>query len=149
MRTPYDMFDEYHTSEDNLSFMNKDCLADSFSKYVSVIKKLEENYDNFKPRERGLKNKKNKKNDPVFKNLFPKCEPQLGKRGVYENIGGVKEQDSLKQKKAIQWILNLSDGKHSLHDIEKKSGLDYDLLCMVADLLKDKKLLSEIDNERE
>ena len=111
------------------------------------LKKLEENYDNFKPRERGQKNKKNKKNDPVFKNLFPKCEPQLGKRGVYANIGGVKEQDSLKQKKAIQWILNLSDGKYSLHDIEKKSGLDYDLLCMVADLLKDKKLLSEIDNE--
>ena len=110
-------------------------------------KKLEENYDGFKPRGGKIKNKKNKKNDPVFKNLFPKCEPQLGKRGVYENIGGVKEQDSLKQKKAIQWILNLSDGKHSLHDIEKKSGLDYDLLCMVADLLKDKKLLSEIDNE--
>ena len=147
MRTPYDMFDEYHTSEDNLSFMNKDCLADSFSKYVSVIKKLEENYDGFKPRGGKIKNKKNKKNDPVFKNLFPKCEPQLGKRGVYANIGGVKEQDSLKQKKAIQWILNLSDGKYSLHDIEKKSGLDYDLLCMVADLLKDKKLLSEIDNE--
>ena len=94
-----------------------------------------------------MENKKNKKNDPVFKNLFPKCEPQLGKHEVYENIGGVKKQDSLKQKKAIQWILNLSDGKYSLHDIEKKSGLDYDLLCMVADLLKDKKLLSEIDNK--
>ena len=74
--------------------------------------------------------------------MFPKGEPQLGKRGVYENIGGTKEQDSLKQKKAVQWILNLSDGKHSLRDIEKKSGLEYSLLYVVADLLKDKKLLS-------
>ena len=144
MRTPYDMFNEYHTSADNLGFMKKDCLANSFLKYLLIIHKLEQKYYNFKERKKNLENKKPSKNDPVFINLFPKCEPQLGKRGVYENIGGVKEQDSLKQKKAIQWILNFSDGKHSLHDIEKKSGLDYNLLIDVTNLLIEKKLLTQV-----
>jgi len=63
---------------------------------------------------------------------------------VYENIGGQKDQEQLKKKKGIQWILNFSDGKHSLRDIEKKSKLDYDLLLSMADLLNEKKLLSEI-----
>ena len=48
MRTPYDMFNEYHTSADNLDFVRKDCLSNSFSKYLSVIHKLEKNHDNFK-----------------------------------------------------------------------------------------------------
>ena len=106
MRTPYDMFNEYHTSADNLGFMKKDCLANSFLKYLLIIHKLEQKYYNFKERKKNLENKKPSKNDPVFINLFPKCEPQLGKRGISAHIGGIKEQDSLKQKKAILWILN-------------------------------------------
>jgi len=144
MRTPYDMFNEYHTSADNLDFVRKDCLSNSFSKYLSVIHKLEKNHDNFKRKKSVLENKETSKDNPVFINLFPKCEPQLGKRSVYENIGGQKDQEQLKKKKGIQWILNFSDGKHSLRDIEKKSKLDYDLLLSMADLLNEKKLLSEI-----
>ena len=144
MRTPYDMFEEYHTSEDNLSFMNKECLADSFFKYLSVIQKLEENFNYMKPEKITLENKKSVKNNPVFLNLFPKCEPRLGKRKIYEEIGGVKNQDSLKQKKAIQWILNLSDGKHSLRDIQERSGLEFGMLFDMANLLENKKLLSHV-----
>jgi len=144
MRTPYDMFEEYHTSEDNLSFMNKECLADSFFKYLSVIQKLEGNFNYVKPEKITLENKKSVKNNPVFLNLFPKCEPRLGKRKIYEEIGGVKNQDSLKQKKAIQWILNLSDGKHSLRDIQERSGLEFDMLFDMANLLENKKLLSHV-----
>ena len=144
MRTPYDMFEEYHTSEDNLSFMNKECLADSFFKYLSVIQKLEGNFNYVKPERITLENKKSVKNNPVFLNLFPKCEPRLGKRKIYEEIGGVKNQDSLKQKKAIQWILNLSDGKHSLRDIQERSGLEFDTLFDMANLLENKKLLSRV-----
>ena len=48
-RQRMDMFEEYHTSEDNLSFMNKECLADSFFKYLSVIQKLEGYLNYVKP----------------------------------------------------------------------------------------------------
>ena len=142
MRTPYDMFDEYHTSEDNLSFMNKECLADSLLKYLLVIEKLEKNFTDIKPKKNILEKKISKQNDPVYENLCPKCEPQLGKRKIYEGIGGVKKQNSLKQKKAIQWILNLSDGTNSLRDIQQRSGLEYEILLEMAELLKNKKLLS-------
>ena len=143
MRTPYDMFDEYHTSDDNLSFMNKESLADSFLKYMSVIKKLEKNFGMQKPM-KILKEKKSTENDPVFKNLIPKCEPQLGKRKIYDNVGGMKKQDSLEQKKAIQWILNLSDGRNSLRDIQNRSGLNYKILLDMAELLVKKQLLSNV-----
>ena len=142
MRTPYDMFDEYHTSEDNLSFMNKKCLADSLLKYLLVIEKLEKNFTDINPKKNILEKKISKQNDPVYENLCPKCEPQLGKRKIYEGIGGVKKQNLLKQKKAIQWILNLSDGTNSLRDIQKRSGLEYEILLEMAELLKNKKLLS-------
>ncbi len=143
MRTPYDMFDEYHTSDDNLSFMNKESLADSFLKYMSVIKKLEKNFGMQKPM-KILKEKKSTENDPVFKNLIPKCEPQLGKRKIYDNVGGMKKQDSLEQKKAIQWILNLSDGRNSLRDIQNRSGLNYNILLDMTELLVKKQLLSNV-----
>lgn len=143
MRTPYDMFDEYHTSDDNLSFMNKESLADSFLKYMSVIKKLEKNFGMQKPM-KILKEKKSTENDPVFKNLIPKCEPQLGRRKIYDNVGGMKKQDSLEQKKAIQWILNLSDGRNSLRDIQNRSGLNYKILLDMAELLVKKQLLSNV-----
>jgi len=88
--------------------------------------------------------KTSKLNDPVYQNLCPKCEPQLGKRKIYEGIGGVKNQNSLKQKKAIQWILNLSDGTNSLRDIQQRSKLEYEILLEMAELLKNKKLLSTL-----
>ena len=144
MRTPYDMFDEYHTSDDNLSFMNKECLADSLSKYLLIIEKLNDNFKNIKLKNNVLEKKVGTLNDPVYQNLYPKCEPQLGKRKIYEEIGGVKKQNSLKQKKSIQWILNLSDGTHSLRDIQQRSGLEYEMLLEMAEFLKNKKLLSPL-----
>ena len=144
MRTPYDMFDEYHTSDDDLSFMNKECLADSLSKYLLVIEKLNDNFKNIKLEKNVLGKKVSTLNDPVYQNLCPKCEPQLGKRKIYEEIGGVKKQNLLKQKKAIQWILNLSDGNHSLRNIQQRSGLEYEILLDMAKLLENKKLLSPL-----
>ena len=76
--------------------------------------------------------------------MIPKCEPQLGKRRIYDEIGGIKKQDSLEQKKAIQWILNLSDGKNSLRDIQARSGLNYDILLDMSELLLKKQLLSVV-----
>jgi hypothetical protein len=36
---------------------------------------------------------------------------------------------------------------HSLQDIKKRSGLDYDLLLKAANLLEEKKLLSKVEFE--
>lgn len=119
MRTVYGKFSEYHTSADNLQFIKKGSLIDSFLKYLTVIFILENNHS--------------------YINLNPKCEPQLGKRGLYKHIGGQKVNDQLKQ--SILWVLNLSDGNHSLLDISNISGLQFDLIKNAADVLLQSNLL--------
>jgi aminopeptidase-like protein len=45
------------------------------------------------------------------------------------------------------WVLNLSDGKHSLLDIAERSGISFPILSEAADLLCQKGLLSVIPND--
>ena len=74
---------------DNTNFVQPKYLADSFSKYFKVILKLEENFGKFysKNNEEELP-EIDSKNDQVFLNLNPKCEPKLDKTGLYRKIGG-------------------------------------------------------------
>lgn len=122
MRTPYGRFPEYHTSADNLDFVKSKHLADSLEKYVKIIYVLDEN--------------------KTYMNLNPKCEPQLGKRGLYNLVGGKKGRDV--DQMAILWVLNLSDGKNSLLDISIRSRMDFKRIKNAADALFEKKLLKEI-----
>ena len=45
---------------------------------------------------------------------------------------------------AIQWILNMSDGMHSLSDISRKSNISYKLLKDAAESLLKVGLLEKI-----
>jgi aminopeptidase-like protein len=121
MRTPHGRFSEYHTSADNLDFIKSEFLADSFSKYLSVLNVLEAN--------------------KKYLNTNPKCEPQLGKRGLYGAIGGQKSNPM--SQLAILWVLNLSDGDHTLLDIADRSGLEFDLIRNASELLLKHNLLKE------
>jgi aminopeptidase-like protein len=120
MRTPFGEYPEYHTSADNLDFVRPEYLAESFATSVSALSVLE----------------CNKK----YINLNPKCEPQLGKRGLYDKIGG--QSDSKVKQLAILWVLNLSDGNNTLLDISNRSGVEFDIIKDVADTLVDHGLLS-------
>jgi aminopeptidase-like protein len=120
MRTPHGRYPEYHTSADNLEFIRPEYLADSFFLYLSVINILE--------------------NNKKYLNLNPKCEPQLGKRGLYGGLGGQKI--STNDQMAMLWVLNLSDGHNTLLDIADRSGLGFDLIRNAADLLMEHDLLA-------
>lgn len=121
MRTPWGRYAEYHTSADNLSFVQPQPLADSFAKFVSVLDVLE--------------------NNESYINQNPKGEPQLGRRGLYGAIGGskIEKRDEL----AMLWVLNLSDGGHSLLDIADRSNLRFDVIRQAADRLLEHGLLKE------
>ena len=125
MRTPNGCFPEYHSSADDLSFVQPEYLADSFSKCVSILYLLE--------------------NNRSYLNKNPKCEPQLGKRGLYQVIGGAGDGgvDTI----SLLWVLNLSDGNHSLLDIAEKSNLDFRIIKNSADLLLGADLLEPIADE--
>jgi aminopeptidase-like protein len=122
MRTPNGCFPEYHSSADDLSFVQPEYLADSFSKCVSILYILE--------------------NNRSYLNKNPKCEPQLGKRGLYRVIGGAG--DGGVDTVSLLWVLNLSDGKHSLLDIAEKSNLDFRIVKNSADVLLGADLLEPL-----
>ncbi|BAZ22026.1 hypothetical protein NIES4073_29070 [Kalymmatonema gypsitolerans NIES-4073] len=121
MRTPHSCYPEYHTSADNLDLVQTEYLADSFSKCLSVLHILE--------------------NNKKYLNQNPKCEPQLGKRGLYGAIGG--QTDTKMREMAMLWVLNLSDGNHSLLDIADRSGMSFDSINQAADALLKHDLLQE------
>jgi aminopeptidase-like protein len=74
----------------------------------------------------------------AYVNLSPKGEPQLGRRGLYRAIGtGALPAGEL----ALLWVLNLSDGRHTLLDIAERSGLPFAQLRAAAQLLEEDGLL--------
>lgn len=120
MRAPNGSFPEYHTSADNLEFVQPALLAQSFVILREIISLLEDNI--------------------VYVNQNPKCEPQLGKRGLYRTMGGVEGGvDEL----ALLWVLNLSDGQHSLLDIVERSGCAFETINRAAEVLLDHHLLKQ------
>ncbi len=147
-------FPEYHTSGDNLNFMSVKSLAESFIMYLSILFELESNFhlhsQNLKlDITKNLKNwseNEKSKSDERYINLNPKCEPQLGKRGLYHQSGG--QESTMKQRKnefAIFWILNLSDGNHTIQDISKRSGIPVEDLQTSIKILINTKLLQKIE----
>jgi aminopeptidase-like protein len=122
MRTSHGKFPEYHTSADDLEFVRAESLVDSLSKCLAVIAVLEGN--------------------ARYLNLSPKCEPQLGKRGLYGSIGG--RSDGRLHELAMLWVLNLSDGGNTLLDIAERSGLTFASIRNAADALHQSGLLKEI-----
>ena len=146
-------FPEYHTSGDNLNFMSMKSLAESFVTYLLVLFELENNFhlhlqNNKSNISKNLKNQNENKTSESDKylNLNPKCEPQLGKRGIYHQIGG--QESTMKQRKiefAIFWILNLSDGNNTIQDISKRSGISLEDLQISIKILINSKLLKKIE----
>jgi aminopeptidase-like protein len=121
-RTPYGRYPEYHTSADNLDFVQPDALAGSLSAYLRVVDVLEGN--------------------GRYLNLNPKGEPQLGRRGLYRTIGG--DDAGRSRELALLWVLNLSDGRHSLLDVAERSGMPFAEVREAADALLEVGLLQRL-----
>jgi aminopeptidase-like protein len=122
MRTPPGQYPEYHTSADNLDFIRPEHLADSLAKCWAMIDVLE--------------------HDRAYRNRNPKGEPQLGRRGLYRSTGGT---DNAERERAMLWVLNLSDGRHTLLDIAERSGLPFAAIRAAADALRDAELLETVE----
>lgn len=122
-RSQFGTFPEYHTSADDLSFIQASCLEQSFQVCRSIVEVLD--------------------NDRLYLNLNPKCEPQLGKRGLYDAIGGNSDSKALQL--ALLWVLNFSDGGHSLLDIAERSGYSFRLMREASRMLAEAGILEEVD----
>jgi len=121
MRSVWGSFPQYHTSADNLDFIRPLQLAGSLRICASILDVLETNR--------------------LYRNLNPCCEPQLGRRNLYRSIGGDMVGREIN---ARLWVLNLSDGGHSLLDIAERSGIPFSTISEAADLLCESGLLAVI-----
>ncbi len=121
-RTPYGRYPEYHTSSDNLDLVLPEHLGGSLLTYLQVAVVLE--------------------GEGRYRNLSPKGEPQLGRRGLYRALGGEGSRD---RELALLWVLNLSDGENSLLDVARRSGLPFAAVRGAADALVEAELLLSLD----
>ena len=122
MRTPHGRYPEYHTSADDLDFVRPEALAGTFQALREIVEVAE--------------------GDARYRNLSPKGEPQLGRRGLYGSLGG---GDVRELELAMLWVLNASDGTASLLDVAERARLPFRVIRRAADLLLDHALLEPVE----
>lgn len=149
-KAKYYEYEAYHTSLDNLDFIDPAHLVDSLKLYLLAIEKLEL--------------------DLTYRSLAPYSEPMFGKRGLYPQLGG-----SIKQKAAdvahdhhqrsyritldhgiqgdsldaMRWLMFYGDGQTSLLDIGERTGLPVRQLYETAERLRRHELLERVEGKRE
>jgi aminopeptidase-like protein len=120
-RTPYAEYPEYHTSGDDPDLVSAESMVDTLAVLREAVTVLDANRH--------------------YVNLFPYGEPQLGRRGLYDSLGG--RSDAKQAQLAMLWVLNLADGEHGLLDIAERAGLPFDSVAVAAGALADAGLVKE------
>ena len=123
MRTPPGQYREYHTSADNLDLIRPDSLVDSLETCAAVMRLLEHNR--------------------CYQNTNPNCEPQLARHGLYQGYG--RDASDAVLQRAVQWVLNLSDGERSLLDVAERSRMPFEQIERAAAALVKCGLLAACD----
>ena len=118
MRSKYHVYPEYHTSADDLSYVTATGLGETLGLYSEIVRELENN-EIYLATTRG--------------------EPQLGKRGLYPNVGGQVDQQSVS---AIIDLLAYADGSNDLAEIASLAGHELPTLQRLADVLVEHGLLT-------
>lgn len=123
-RSQFGTYPEYHTSADDLEFIRPEHLGNSYRIIASALEVIE--------------------GDQLLRNMCQKCEPHLGRRGLYNPIGG--DKDGPARNMAMLWVLNLCDGKHTLLDIAERANLPFSNIMDAAKALLDCGLLECVND---
>lgn len=121
-RSKFDLFPEYHTSLDDLSFISSSGLGGSFEIMRKCIAAFENNY--------------------YFRTTHP-CEPQLGKRGLYPDLNTKTLPHSVRD---IVNFLAYADGTIDLIALSEQIQLPFEQCAIfVKSLLSEKLIESSIN----
>ena len=138
-KNKYHEYDEYHTSKDNLDFVNGHQIEESLDVYLEIAKILE--------------------NNETLRSLNPWGEPQLGRRNLYSNRGGAflqpgaagaedaKGETKFADVEAMIWLLFFADGDHDLVTISEKSDITFSRLLTASKVLLESDLLENSENK--
>jgi len=108
-------YPEYHTSGDDLAFVDADRVAEGISAALEILRGIDDN--------------------ETLDNLSPYGEPQLGRRGLYSSTGGAIDSRSVEM--AYLWVLSGSDGETDLVTIAERADLPIDAVVEAARRLSD------------
>jgi aminopeptidase-like protein len=121
-RTLHGTYPEYHTSADDLDFVDDATLEDTVGLIVAAVTAFD--------------------GEARYLSTSPLGEPQLGRRGLYGAVGGAITTKS--DEMAVLWLLAYSDGDRSLDDIAALSDLPAPTLEAAASALVDADLLRRL-----
>ena len=117
-RSKYQQFPEYHSSADNMDLISPEGLQGAYEVMVKVINALENNY---------------------HYQMLCKCEPQLGKRGLYPTISKKGSNYSVR---TMQHLIAYADGRNDLIGISNILNTPVEELIPLKDKLMEHQLLA-------
>ena len=125
-RDRYYEYSQYHTSLDNLAFVNSNQIYATLSLYLRLIEKLETRR--------------------IYRNRIPNCEIMLSKHELYPKNGGAlkPELGGRSELDLILWLLFLCDGRKSLADISCQLDVSEDRLCSLAEKIEMRRILEHV-----
>ena len=122
MRSKYGEYAEYHTSLDNMRFISKSGLFESFAIYSDVLGVIERN-DKFITTTLG--------------------EPKLDKRGLYSTLS--KKGDSNYSRDILNF-LSICDGNNDLIEISNILEIPVSQIMDLKNMLLSKKLIKQVSS---
>ena len=130
MRSKYGTYPEYHTSLDNLDFVNPEGLLGGYNIAKKCIEALESNH--------------------IYENSIT-CEPKMNKRGLrpkdwHKRRAGANS-DSRKKVRDMMNVMFYCDGNHDLIDLANKINLDFKECHNYVKILEESKLIKRVNNE--
>tara|TARA_B100001093_G_C26842769_1_gene1021348 strand:+ start:841 stop:2130 length:1290 start_codon:yes stop_codon:yes gene_type:complete len=125
-KSKYYEYKEYHTSKDDLNFVNKENIYKTYKLYLDIINLIEK--------------------QEIYENTVKFGEPKLSNYNLYPSIGGsiLPNKKNINYLDYILWILFYSDGKRTKEQIFQELNLKRKIYNKILDLLIKKKLLKKI-----
>lgn len=121
----YYTYPQYHTSLDNLDFVNGRQIAETFDVYIQIIEEIEK-----------LK---------IYERVNPYGEPMLSKHGLYEVFGGsLLPNSNIANLDLVLSVLFMSDGLLPVSEIATTLKVDRKNIEDVCQILVTKNMLREI-----
>ncbi len=117
-RSLFSEYPEYHTSADNLELVSQEGLEGSFDVIKTIIEAFETD---------------------LYPQMKIKCEPQLGKRGLYPNKS-FQVNNKISTTRSRMNFITYADGSNSIFEIANLIDLDLKSVVNEAKLLKQNKL---------
>jgi len=120
-RTRFGDYDEYHTSDDNLSLISEKNLLNSLKCILEIINEIQ-------------------KNQIFTKNMY--CEPFLTKYNMIHTLGDLKNARNVTEKNMLN-IISYTGKNYDLIELSKKLKIPLNQVNLIIKKLKNKKIINE------